>query len=130
MKRMLLAFGKRTDGSATVEIVIWLPFLILFFVLTAEISNIFFAKTKMEQIVADANRLFSVGVLDDQDELEEYVLAQLSSLSSNASYSASIGSQLVTGVATLPISDVLLTSFFGDWFDFSISSSATQYIEY
>lgn len=130
MRHVFKRFSKESDGSATVETVIWLPFLILFFVMTAEISNIFFAKTQMDQIVSDANRLFSVGVFTDQSELDDFVLAQLGTFSANATYQSTVGSQMVNGYAVLPVADVMLTGFFSSWLNFSISSSSTQYVEY
>lgn len=132
MKRTFKWYNKGSDGSATIETVLWLPFLILFFVFTAEVSNIFFAKTKMEQIVTDANRLFSVGVYteDTKDDFDAFVLAQLADLSENATYTSVIGSQRVSGEAVVPVADLSMTGFFASWLNFSISANATQYVEY
>ncbi|MCA0042662.1 TadE/TadG family type IV pilus assembly protein [Celeribacter litoreus] len=130
MTRVFKGFRTSDDGSATIETVIWLPFLILFFVFTAEVSNVLFTKTKMEQIVTDANRMFSVGVFQDTTELDTFVLAQLADISADATYTSSVGSQMITSLAVVPVSDVLITSFYGSWFDFKISASSTQYVEY
>ena len=73
-------FLRREDGSATVESVIWFPVFIGFFLLIADVALIFHGQAQMLRIAQDANRLYSVGRLGDEDATQAYVIDRLASL--------------------------------------------------
>jgi len=64
-------------GAATVEAVLWMPFFVLFFGLIADASLLFNAQAALTRVVQDANRGYSIGLLDSETETEDYILARI-----------------------------------------------------
>lgn len=130
MRRLFKKYGANDDGSSTIESILWLPFMLSIFIFAGEVSNIFFAQNRMQQVLQEGNRLFSVGFIQEKTELESYILNRLEGMAPNATLTASVSGGTVTTVASVPVSDMLLTSMFASFLDFSVSMKSSQYVEY
>ena len=58
---LLKRFRRDERGSATIEAVPWLPLFVIFFVMIADVSLVFFRQTEVLRVVQDGNRALSVG---------------------------------------------------------------------
>ena len=74
---MLSMFTSNEDGSATVESVLWIPFFFVIFALIADVSLMFNAQANLTRLVQDANRAYSIGLLESDAQTEAYVLARV-----------------------------------------------------
>jgi Flp pilus assembly protein TadG len=70
-------FFRRSDGTATVEAVLWFPIFIAVFGLMVDSAMIFNGQAKVLRVVQDANRNLSIGRLDTDAEVEDYIRAEL-----------------------------------------------------
>ena len=50
MRRLFKKYGANDDGSSTIESILWLPFMLSIFIFAGEVSNIFFAQNRMQQV--------------------------------------------------------------------------------
>ena len=60
------------SGSATMEIVIWLPFLVFLIILTVDASVLYFRHGEMFNVARDAARSLAAGTLS-LDEVDQHV---------------------------------------------------------
>ena len=126
----LCRFRRSTDGSATVEAVLWLPLFVLFFVMIADVSFAFHRQTQIMRVVQDGNRAFSVGRLEDVAELETYLKTRLSTFTENAEVTSFIDTGTITTQVRVPIEDVVAVGMFNFLSDYSIGATSHQFIEY
>lgn len=52
LKALLRRFRRDERGSATIEAVIWLPMFVIFFVMIADVSLVFFRQTEVQSLYA------------------------------------------------------------------------------
>ena len=123
-------FRKDEGGSATLEAVLWLPVFISFMVLAADASFIFFGQNQAYRVVQDANRNLSIGRLQSEEEVVDYVLERLSSISPNATVTAIIDGGIIASVAKIPVTDLMATSFFSAFLDVELTVGARHFVEY
>jgi len=64
-------------GAATIEAVLWLPFFIIVFGLITDASLLFNTQSMLTRVVQDANRAYSIGLLKDETETQNYILARV-----------------------------------------------------
>lgn len=116
-------------GSATLESVLWLPIFISFLVLAADASFLFYGQNQAYRIVQDANRNLSVGRLQSEAEVEDYIRSNLATISPHAIIKSAIDGGVITSVATLPASDLTATDFFTAFADLTITVGARHFVE-
>ncbi len=126
----LRRFRKNTDGSATVEAVLWLPLFVFFFVMIADVSFAFHRQSQIMRVVQDGNRAFSVGRLEDVAELETYLKTRLASFTENVEVTSFIDTGTITTQVRVPIEDVVAVGMFSFLSDYSIGATSHQFIEY
>lgn len=120
----------REDGSATIEAVLWLPFFLLVFALTFDTAVLFFAETEAMRVVQDANRLASIGRLDDVTATETFVETALNTLSPNVDATSSVSaSGVISTVVTIPSSDLAMFGIFSQLREVTLSVSADHMLE-
>ena len=123
-------FRKDERGSATLEAVLWLPVFISFMVLAADASFIFFGQNQAYRVVQDANRNLSIGRLQSEEEVVDYVVERLASISPNATVTAVIDGGIIASVAKIPVTDLMATSFFSAFLDLELTVGARHFVEY
>lgn len=77
--KTLLRFIREESGNATIEFVVWLPFLTVLIMLITDVTMIAFHRSNVELVIQDANRLRSVGVLTTNEETRQYLISRLTS---------------------------------------------------
>ena len=108
--RVLRRFRAAEDGSATVEVMLWFPFFLVFFFTILEATHMFYATSQIRRIVQDASRQYVRGAFDNTSALENWLEATLEPYAPNAAARASVAldGRLTTRVV-FPESDVDFT---------------------
>lgn len=99
-KRLSSRLWRDEDGSATIEACLWLPFLIIFFIMILDAAMIFANHARVLRIVQDGNRAYAVGGFADCDAVEDWVEARVQMLAPTATASCLRAS----GVSRLDVS--------------------------
>jgi len=123
-------FRNKTDGSATVEAVLWLPLFVVFFVMVADVSFAFHRQSQIMRIVQDGNRAISVGRIVNQAELETYIATRLASFTSNAAVTSVIDTGTITTQVRVPIEDLVAVGMLNFLSGYSVGVTNHQFIEY
>ncbi len=100
-------FRRDEQGTATVESLIWLTFLVAFTFMILDAAMVFMNNTEVRRITQDANRLFIKGIFDDNtSSLETWIEGQLDGLAPNADATATIDSDgRLSTVVVYPATD-------------------------
>ena len=129
--RMAVAkFARDSKGSATVETVLWLPLFFLAFGLMTDVAMIFNGHSQVMRVVQDANRNRSVGRLEADAQVVEYVVQSLSAIAPNASATSSITAGVVTTVVTVPATDLEVLGLFTALNELNLTITSQQYVEF
>lgn len=125
-------FRKREEGSATLEAVLWLPVFIAFLILAADAAFIFFGQNRAYRVIQDANRSLSVGRLQTEEDVVDYLTVEIGRIAPNATYTAvrDTVAGTITSVATIPASDLTATRFFTAFLDLDLKVGARHFVEY
>lgn len=97
------SFLRREDGTATVEAVLWFPIFIAVFGLMVDAAMIFHGQSKVLRVVQDANRNLSIGRLDTDAEVEQYINAQLALVGVTPSRTEALSDLTAGTVSTLVV---------------------------
>ena len=73
-------FGKRDDGSATIEALFWIPAFIAVFALVVDLSLLHHYEARILRVVQDANRNFSITRYETASQVETAVKERLASI--------------------------------------------------
>ena len=120
LRKPLHRFVREESGNATIEFVVWLPFLTALIMLITDISMIAFHRSNVELVIQDANRLRSVGELTTNEEMRQYLISRLTSADGTVCCSVDAGliSLYSTSIVRFQISQVdvfgVLSRFTGD----------------
>lgn len=115
------AFLRQENGTATVEFVIWLPVVMLVFAIIVDVSMIFGGEAQALRVVQDANRGLSVGYFQTIEAAEDFVLAQLEGLSSNATIDITVTNGVINSQLTMPASDLMSTGFYDNLLNMDVT---------
>ncbi|MEE9388824.1 MAG: TadE/TadG family type IV pilus assembly protein [Paracoccaceae bacterium] len=126
----LRRFVRKTEGTATVESVLWLPIFFLLFGLMLDATMIFSGQSRVLRVVQDANRNLSVGRLDTTADTEAWIIAELANLSDNVTASTSITSGVATTTALIPAVDLEILGMFSSLNSLTISVTSQHFIEF
>lgn len=112
---LLKAFGRREDGTATVEAVLWMPIFIAVFGLMVDSAVIFHGQSKVLRIVQDANRRLSIKSLPSDADVIAYINSELGAMgitpkATNAQSNSTTG--LVSTSVVVPASELQLLGYF------------------
>lgn len=125
------AFLKDEDGSATIESVIWFPIYAILLAFVMNISMVFFTESQLLRVVQDGNRAFSLGRLQDADEVEAYIQAELAYIDASISVNSSISGGRIETALTVPASDLMPLNFMtGAFSGIDIGVNAQHIIEF
>lgn len=111
----ITSFFRRSDGTATVEAVLWFPIFIAVFGLMVDSAMIFNGQAKVLRVVQDANRNLSIGRLDSDAEVENYIRAELAMIGVTPSRTEALSDATTGTVSTLvlvPASQLQLLGYF------------------
>lgn len=123
-------FRKDEEGAATVEAVLWLPAFILFFVMVAEVSFVFHRQSQVLRVVQDGNRALSVGRLASTNDVEDFIAARISNLSTRAQVSSGLADGVISTLVEIPVEDLVAVGMFDFLADYDVAIASQQFIEY
>ena len=127
-------FGKEDEGSATFEACIWIPFLLLFFIMILDGTSIFTNQSKVHRIVQDANRQFVSGVFKDEANptlaMKNWLETALNDIAPSASATVTVdGAGLLTTQVSYNASDTDLSGVTGVFKSFTMQVQAVHQTE-
>lgn len=122
-------FGK-TEGSATIEALLWFPVFFGLFGLMVDATMIFNGHSRVLRVVQDANRNLSVGRLTSETETEDWIIAALVNVSPNVQVTTTITAGVATTTALVPAVDLEILGMFGALNGLTIAVTSQHYIEF
>ena len=126
----LRRFLRKDDGNATVEMTLWLPFMLAFFLAIGEMGMVFYGQSRMLEVAQAATRQASVGRLQTSSELAAYVSSRLAPMTPNASVINQVDKGIITTAVTVPINDLAPFGFFTELVTGDVTVVAQQVAEY
>lgn len=122
-------FAASEDGSATVEVVIWLPFIMALFTLMVDASVMFHNHSSVTRMVQDANRAYAVGRYETEVETQTELSARLADLSGDADVQTTLSNGVINTVVTVPAADLDVIGVFPGMSDFLFTIRAQHFQE-
>lgn len=114
-----LLFGKaierfrcRQDGTATIEVVLWIPIVLVLVGILADTSIVFGRQAEILRIIQDGNRSLAVGRFQTTAEAETYILDRVSVFSDETTVDVIITDGIIATSVTVPVSDLTSTGLF------------------
>lgn len=101
-------FLRESDGTITVEAVLWVPIYLVFFALIVDVSQVFHGQAKAMRMAYDANRQASLGTLADADATRQAVLASVQTFSPNATVTTTFDAESISTVVVMPSNDLVI----------------------
>lgn len=131
VKKVVATFLAKTEGSVTIESILWMPLYGLFMIMIVDVCLMFNGQSQAQRILHDLNRLASSGYYISEADIEERALLLLSHLSDNLTVDATIDTDLgvITAIATLPASDLMVIGTLPEFADIEITVGAWHMIE-
>ena len=99
------SFLRREGGSATIEVVLWVPFFVVTLMASGQLALVFFGQAMTLDAAQDATRAYAIGTLTSEAEVRSRIQADLSAISSNVAVVSVVSDDLITTVVTVPASD-------------------------
>ena len=128
--RKIAARMAGTDGAATIEAVLWLPFFMLLLALFADLSMIFTNQNRIQRMVQDANRALAVGRFDGAEAEQAFLQDQLAPLSPKAKVETQINAGRVTTIVQVPVTDLDVIGVAGAFRGSTLTIRSDQLVEY
>jgi hypothetical protein len=127
----LRSFLKDEEGSYTLESVIWFPIFVILLVFVMNIAIVFFSESQILRVVQDGNRALSIGRLETEQEVEEYIGQRLAYLEASLQIDTRIDNGFVFTNIDIPATQLMPLNFMTKAFDgINVAVFAQQIIEY
>lgn len=107
VRLMFRRFAATERGSGTVEMVLWMPIVVLLLVLITDASFIFNRRSEMLRTVQDGNRAFSVGRLSSTEETQTFIASRLRTFAPSAQVTTTLVNGVITTRASVELDDLL-----------------------
>lgn len=128
--RLGARFRKQSEGSATVEAVLWVPIFALVLGLMVDTSMIFHGQSKVIRVVHDANRNISMGRLTSSTEVEDFIKTQLAAFKvTPTTVSAVSDDNIVVTTVTVPASEFQVLQYFSSLMNLEIDVVAAHVLD-
>ena len=125
----LRSFLRRNDGAATVETVLWFPFLMAVFGLMIDVAMVFHGQAKVLNVVQEGNREFSIGRITTTDATETYIEGRLSQLNISGTASTSTLAGVAYTVVDVPVNQLQILGYFSVFSSLEIQVYTEHMIE-
>ena len=130
----LRRFRDDRSGSATIEAVLWLPVFFGLVALTADTAMVFNGQARMQRIVQDANRMYSVGQYTTTDQVVNAISSAVSNITSSPTITTTltpaVTPKTITTVLSIPASKFEMLGWFTGLNLATVTVKSEQYIEY
>jgi len=104
--------------------------LIAFIALAADAAFVFFGQNQAYRVVQNANRSLSIGRLQTEVEVEDFLESTIGAFAPNVSATTTIDNGMVTSVVTIPVNDLVATRIIASLMNFDLTVGATHFVEY
>lgn len=121
-------FWRGTDGSASVEFVLWMPVFVAIMMLTIDTSILFTSQSNYWSVSRDTARLVSRHAMTETDA-EAYAAARASMLWTQPTADVTINGPTVTVNLTAPASSLSIFNALGLASTFDIDATVTHTME-
>ncbi|MEL6573524.1 MAG: TadE/TadG family type IV pilus assembly protein [Pseudomonadota bacterium] len=125
LRRWAVTFLREEEASLTIELVLWLPVLLVSFQFLADVSIAMMAQQDFHLVARDASRMVALGQRTPA-QAEDYIRERLADYD-GAKASVSIADNLVTSTLVVPAESV--TSISGKLVGNDISADVTMWVE-
>ena len=129
MTSLFARFFRRDDGVATIETVLWFPFLIALFGLMFDATMVFNTQARIMRVIQDGNREYSIGNLADTTATEDFIENRLSGINITATAASNVTAGVVTTVVTVRAPEMDLIGYFSAIRNVVFTVSAYQMVE-
>lgn len=119
----------RSDGTATVETVLWFPLFIAVFGLMLDVAMIFHGQAKVLRVAQEGNREYSIGRLTTPADAETFIEAQLAQLNIQATATTTETAGVAHTIVTVPASELQVLGYFSVFAGLQLYISADHMIE-
>ena len=109
---ILRRFTRRQDGGATVEFVLWFPFMFGLMLVISEVSLVYYGQNQVLRVTQDATRQISIGKITKPEELHTYITTRLSKVTDSAVIKNGVETGVITTTVTVPVNDLAPFGFF------------------
>jgi Flp pilus assembly protein TadG len=128
--RLFNRFRNGERGSATVEMVLWMPIVVLILVLITDASFIFNRRSEMLRTVQDGNRAFSVGRLTSVQETQTFVRNRILAYAPSALVTTTLQNGVITTTASVEIDDLLTFGLIPELSPGRMAVQSQHFLEY
>lgn len=122
-------FRADQSGTASIEMLIWVPIFAVILAFIADTSFLFYGKSKLLQTVQDGNRALSVGRFQDTETTQAYISDALLAYSSDPNVTTTIDAGIIKTVASVPASDLIAVGGIPQLASFRIEIAAYHFLE-
>lgn len=117
------------SGSATIEVVLWMPVFVFILTLIFDTSVTFLGKAQILRLIQDANRAYSTGQIRSLQDAEEFVRSGVEAMGAKPEVvSQQIGNIVRTDV-TLRAGDLATVGFLQRFANTDIRLSSQHLVE-
>lgn len=106
MVNLIQKFRKSEDGTASIEAVLWTAFMMFLVTFVVDVALIFYGQARALEVAQDANRAYSIGSLETEDEVKTYIKNRLAPISPRAQSTVGREDGLITTIITIPTGDL------------------------
>lgn len=133
--RTVANFSKCESGAATVEVVLWMPFLLLLIALIADASFLFNRQAQMYRTVQDVNRAYAARQLDTTEQVRDILIDLYNPVSLEVQADSHLDtSQIASGVIrtslSIPARDVVSIGIIANLTNLNLTVSSQMYREF
>lgn len=125
IQKTIRRFWEEEDASLTIELVMWIPVLLVGFQFLADVTISMMAQQDFHMIARDASRMVSLGQRSPA-QAEDYMLERLADYA-GANASVSVANNMVTSELIVPSESV--TKISGKMIGTDIQADVTMWIE-
>lgn len=129
-QRACRAFVRRTDGTATVEAVLWLPMFLILLGMFVDVITIFSGQGRIMTLIQETNRALSVGRFADADVAEGFLTRELAQISLNANSTVTVSGGRIVTTVNAPLTDLDAVGVVGAFQGSVMTLRAAQLVEY
>lgn len=135
LRRIFRRFRRAENGSATVEVVLWIPFFLFLLALIADASLLFNRQAQMLRDVQNANRAYSVGRLTTTAAVQNLLINSYTPVSRNVQAvstldTSAVSSGVIRTTLSVPARDVNSIGIIAGIADINLSVTAQHYREF
>jgi Flp pilus assembly protein TadG len=134
-RRALRRLLRAEEGSATVEVVLWIPFFLLLLALIADASLLFNRQAQMLRDVQNANRAYSVGRVTTTAAVQDMLIAAYTPMSASVTAVSTLDTSVVSSgiirtTLSVPARDVNSIGIIASLSNFNLAVTAQHYREF